>query len=132
MLASKDDIEDDFQGYGSEETLRLCEFLYNCIHELLITFGTAKRAILENQPDKNASREQAQQEQKKALILADSKAKIERLNNLVYEIMVTTCYKFKAIMRMVAKAMLSSEFSNFAEGDYVKLFNKLEQLFTGK
>ena len=48
MLASKDDIEDDFQGHGSEETLRLCEFVYNGIHELNITFGTAKRAILEN------------------------------------------------------------------------------------
>ena len=48
MLASKDDIEDDFQGYGSEETQRLCEFVFNGIHELMITFGTAKKAILEN------------------------------------------------------------------------------------
>ena len=35
-------------------------------------------------------------------------------------------------MRLVVKAMLSSNFPDFEEDDYVKLFNKFEILLTGK
>ena len=91
MFEDKYHIEDEFQGYGSEETQRLCEFAYNAIHELMISFGTAKKALLENQPKEDAGEDEAQQEAKKARILADSTAKLERLNDMVYEVMIRSC-----------------------------------------
>ena len=132
MLETKDDIDDDFQGFGSEETQRLFEFAFNAIHELMISFGTAKKAILENQPEKDAGEENAQKEVKKARILADAEAKIERLNTLFYEIMIKTCAKFKDIVHSVVKALLCSEFSDYIEDDYSKMINKLDLLLTGK
>ena len=32
-------IEDEFQGYGSEETMRLCEFTVGFLQELMVNFG---------------------------------------------------------------------------------------------
>ena len=48
MFEANYNIDCEFQGYGSEETQRLCEFAYNAVYELMITFGTAKKALLEN------------------------------------------------------------------------------------
>ena len=132
MFEDKWHIEDEFQGYGSEETQRLCEFAYNAIHELMITFGTAKKALLENQPNKDAGEDEAQQEAKKARILSDQTAKLERLNDMVYEIMILTCKRMKSMMKLVSKSMLGSKFTEFNDDDYTKLFNKLDMLTTGK
>ena len=132
MFDDKWHIDDDFQGYGSEETQRLCEFAYTAIHELMITVGTAKKALLENQPNKDAGEDEAQQEAKKARILADETAKLERINDMIYEVMIQTCKRLKSIMKLISKSMLSSKFIEFNDDDYTKLFNKLDMLTTGK
>ena len=132
MFEDKYHIDDEFQGYGSEETQRLCEFAYNAIHELMITFGTAKKALLENQPKEGAGEDEAQQEAKKARILAENTAKLERLNDMVYEVMINTCKRLKTMMKLVSRTMLASKFNEFTDDDYTKLFNKLDMLTTGK
>ena len=60
MFEDKYYIDDEFQGYGTEETQRLCEFAYSAIYELMITVGVGKKALLENQPKEDAKEDEAQ------------------------------------------------------------------------
>ena len=46
--------------------------------------------------------------------------------------MIKACNSFKTMMKTVAKTMLGSEYPEFSDDDYTKLFNKLDLLATGK
>ena len=41
MFNDKQKIEDDFQGFGSEENQRLCEFSFNYLQELMVNYANA-------------------------------------------------------------------------------------------
>jgi hypothetical protein len=41
MFNDKQKIEDEFQGFGSEENQRLCEFSFNYLQELMVNYANA-------------------------------------------------------------------------------------------
>lgn len=48
MLEDKDKIEDDFGGFGTEETQALAEFSHSFVQELLAKYGNHIKALLDN------------------------------------------------------------------------------------
>lgn len=102
MFEDKTKIEDEFQGYGSEETQRMCEFSFMFLQELMVTYGSQKKSILENQPTPDAPEDQAQNEAKKAKNLAAAEEKVEKLNELFYNCMIEACKFLKKLLKKMS------------------------------
>ena len=132
MFNDKTKIEDDFQGYGSEETQRMCEFSVNFLENLMVTYGNQKKAIIENQPIKDAGEDEIQNEMKKTRNLAKAEEMVEKLNDLLYNSMIVACKNFKILIKKMSRFILSSSYPDFEENDYKLLFNKIDNLGTGK
>ena len=132
MLRDKSKIEDTFQGFGTEETQRLVEFLYLFMQEVLVNYGNQHKAILDNQPNKDAGEDEAEAEEKKAKALREATAQKTKLNDFVYECMIQGCANFKDVMRKVSKIIMSADFAGFEDDDMKKFFERVDSLLTGK
>ena len=135
MFSDKTKIDDEAQGFGSEETMRLCEFTFNFLQELMVNYGNQVKMIQDNQPDPNATgnADEVQKEAaKKAKALESATARLEALNDLLYECMVRSCRTFRSIFKAMSGLMLTTDFSAFEEGDLRNLITKLASLATGK
>ena len=134
MFSDKTKIEDEAQGDGSEETMRLCEFSFNFLQELMVNYGNQQKAIVDNQPDKDAgdSDETQKKEQKKAKALEAATARLAALNDLLYACMIESCKRFRSIFKAMSEEMLTADFAGYGEDDLRNLITKLDGLATGK
>lgn len=82
MFSNKARIEDEFQGFGSEETLRLCEFNFNFYQELMVNYGNQQKIICENKADENNEDEKAEAKKLKTRRIAQEKS--DKLNDMLY------------------------------------------------
>ena len=131
MFNDKQKIEDDFQGFGSEENQRLCEFSFNYLQELMVNYANAQKAILDNKRDENNLGSE-EQEAKKAAKLKEAQDTVEKLNDHLYNTMIKACEILKDNMKMLAKLMTASEFPDYDENEIKSVFTKLDTLLTGK
>lgn len=135
-LFDKQKLEDEFQGYGSKDTLRISEFTFNFLQELMITYAFQNKLIQDNQLPKDRTEWSDEQKKKEALHkqrFVAAELKIKNLTLMFFESMISLGTAMHSTLEFFGKKLYNVNFAAAWSFEEKELFFKhVEFILFGK